>query len=177
MEEVKEPLRESVRSRWSLEWRCVVDKSTAKSRTFRGIGTIGASKLPLSEAQRDDKGFLSIPVLTEYEEILNCNFLPREETSQDEAVMIWSSVVKWLFKTNNSQAYEVSKIFPKQRYDNVITGKEIPWTLKTCTSKGKIANVYDNSQQLLFQLMAKRYEKISQEHCELKTNVCTTMHL
>lgn len=53
---------------------------------------------------------ISVPVLTEYTEILNCNFLPREETSQDEAVMIWSSVVKWLFKTNNSQAYEVSKI-------------------------------------------------------------------
>lgn len=145
MEEGKEPLHECVRSRWSLEWRCVVDKSTAKSRTFRPIGTIGVSKLPLSEAQRDGKGFNSMPVLMEYAEILNCNFLTWEGTSQDEAVMIWSSVVKWLFKTNNSQAYEVSKIFSKQRYDNVITGKEIPWTLKTCTSKGKTVKMYDNS--------------------------------
>lgn len=36
--------------------RCVVDKSTANSRTFGAIGTIGASNLPLSEAQGDGKG-------------------------------------------------------------------------------------------------------------------------
>lgn len=39
-------LGECVRSRWSLEWRCVVNKSTAKSRIFGATGTTGHQIFP-----------------------------------------------------------------------------------------------------------------------------------